>query len=299
MRFSVFASCLLLAIGLSSCISCTNDKNNEPVTPVKKEAVPNADGTYGGVPAPEKWTNPADAPVMGRVTSWTLKGVVELSGLCLSKDKDFMWGVGDQGDLYKINFDATFEHIKNFDNDLEGLCIDPDTGDLYIASEPNRIRVIRAPGYDKLVKLCEVADAANYENSGLEGIAFYKGQLYVGSQTGANYWRYSLTGEKLSNKTSLRNVCPTISEVGDMCYDAERDRLWVIDSNSNSTRPEYLPFTLYMFSGDASKIIAKYPLSSFTKNNPEVCLVDHAHNCIWIADDSSDSILHKVEFSNL
>ena len=299
MKSSILASCLLVAFGFTSCVSCTTDDNKGPVAPIKKEAVANEDGSYGGQQSAATWKNPEDAPVMGKVTSWTLKGVVELSGLCLSKDKDFMWGVGDQGDFYKIHFDGTFEHIKNFDNDLEGLCMDPETGDLYIASEPNRIRVIRAPNYDTLVKICEVADAASYENSGLEGIAYYKGQLYVGAQTGANYWRYSLKGEKLSNKTSLRTVCPTISEVGDMCYDAERDRLWVIDSNSNSSRPEYLPFTLYMFSGDASKVIAKYPLSSFTKNNPEVCCVDHTHNCIWIADDSSNSILHKVEFSNL
>ena len=299
MRYSSIAICFLFVLGLSSCVSCSKNDNG-PVAPIKKEAVANEDGSYGSGPAKAKrWENPADAPIMGKVTTYKLNGVVELSGLCISLDKQFMWGVGDQGDLYKIHFDGTFEHIKNFDNDLEGLCLDPETGDLYIASEPNRIRVIKAPNYDTLVKICEVPGAADYGNSGLEGIAYYKGNLYVGAQTGANYWTYSLTGKELTGKVSLRKVCPTISEVGDMCYDPERDRLWVIDSNSNESRPEYLPFTLYMFSGDASKVIAQYPLESFTKNNPEVCCVDHAHNCIWIADDSSNSILHKVEFSNL
>ena len=40
-------------------------------------------------------------------------------------------------------------------------------------------------------------------------------------------------------------------------------------------------------------------MSSFTTNNPEAVCVDHAHNCLWIADDSSTSVLHKVEFTNL
>lgn len=299
MRYPSIAICFLFVFGLSSCVSCSKNDNG-PVAPIKKEAVANEDGSYGSGPAGAKrWANPEDAPRMGKVTTYTLDGVEELSGLCLSKDKDFMWGVGDQGYLYKIHFDGTYEAGLEIGGDLEGLCIDPETGHLYVCGEPDRIYIIKAPDYNKREKVCEVADASGYDNSGLEGIAFYKGELYVGSQTGANYWRYSLDGKKLSNKTSLRTVCPTISEVGDMCYDAERDRLWVIDSNSNSTRPEYLPFTLYLFSGDASKVIANYALESFTKNNPEVCLVDHTHNCIWIADDSSKSILHKVEFSNL
>jgi len=298
MRYSVFVSCILLAAGLSSCISCTNEKNG-PVAPIEKKAVPNEDGSYGGAPTPAAWTNPSDAPVMGRVTTYKLKGIVELSGLCISKDKTFMWGVGDQGHLFKINFDGTFETPLEIGGDLEDICMDPETVHLYIAGEPDRIYTVKAPNYNKREKIAEVADASGYENSGLEGIAFYKGELYVGSQTGANIWKYSLDGKKTMSKTSLRTVCPTISEVGGMCYDAERDRLWVIDSNSNSTRPEYLPFTLYMFSGDAKKIIAKYPMKSFTQNNPETVCVDHAHNCIWIADDSETSILHKVEFSNL
>ncbi len=297
MRSSLFVTSLIVVTVFSSCISCT-PKNDEPVAPIKKEAVPNDDGSYGPETA-GAWKNPDDAPVMGKVITYKLDGVEELSGLCLSKDKDFLWGVGDQGYLYKINFDGTYEAGKNIGGDLEGLAIDPETGHLYVCGEPNYAYIIKAPNYNKLERLFKVEEASTYENSGLEGIAWYKGELYLGAQTGANYWRYKPDGTKTVNKTSLRKVCPTISEVGDMCYDAERDRLWVIDSNSNSTRPEYLPFTLYMFTGDASKIIAKYPLSSFTQNNPEVCCVDHNHNCIWIADDSSKSILHKVEFINL
>ena len=48
-------------------------------------------------------------PVMRGHTTWKLQKnekdfVVELSGLCLSKDGDFLWGVGDNGNLYKIHF---------------------------------------------------------------------------------------------------------------------------------------------------------------------------------------------------
>ena len=179
--------------------------------------------------------------------------------------------------------------------------MDPATGTMYIGLEDssNSGYKVPAPGYNSKTNFGWVVEgASSMGNSGVEGIAWYKGDLYLGTQTGATLFHYTLGGQ-LIEKKSLRTVCSTISEIAGLDYDEEKDRLWVIDSNSNSSRPEYLPFTLYMFSGDASKVIANYALESFTKNNPEVCLVDHAHNCIWIADDSSKSILHKVEFSNL
>ncbi len=246
------------------------------------------------------------APTMGAHTTWTLKKsdtdfVVELSGLCLSKDGDFLWGVGDNGNLYKINFDGTYENHWTYAADLEGITIDPATGDLYLGVEPDRVYRMSAP-YDSKETIFHVEDAANMGNSGIEGIAWHKGGLYLGAQSGATLWKYSTSGAVLQGRRSLRDVAPTISEVADMCYDPVSDRLWVIDSNSNKNKPQYLPYTLYLFNGDATMLIATYPIGDFANWNPETVCVDRERGCIWLAEDCGDdypSILHKVEFSGL
>ena len=251
-------------------------------------------------------TNPCALPVMGAHTTWKLQKsetdfVVELSGLCLSKDKDFLWGVGDNGNLYKINFDGTYEDHWSHDADMEGLTIDPATGDLYMAIEPNRVYRLTAPYTDKTT-IFKVEDAAKMGNSGIEGIAWHKGGLYLGSQSGATLWKYAVSGDKLEEKRSLRKIAPTLSEIADLCYDPVADRLWVIDSNSNKDRPQYLPYSLYLFNGDATKLLATYPIGDFANWNPETVCVDRAHSCIWLADDCGDnspSLLHKVEFTGL
>ena len=306
MRLSVFSRCLSIVLAIVFSLSCQEDiqapvAQDKTAAPEDKtnpgSSEENSSGENGGATQPE---NPADAPIMGKHTTYKLTGLAELSGLCISQDKKHMWGIGDDGKLYKINFDGTFEFIRALGGDLEGLTIDPDTGNMYVAMEGDqRVAILKAPGYEKLSKLFDVAEAADYGNSGLEGIAWYKGELWVGAQTGANIWRYDLQGNKKEGKRSLRDVKSTISEVGDMCYDPVSDRLWVVDSNSNEGKPQYLPFQLYVFTGDAKKFIASYPLSSFTTNNPEVVCVDRDHSCVWIGDDSSTSVLHKVEFTNL
>jgi chitinase len=250
---------------------------------------------------------PAKVPVMGKV-EWSKKlrnanneFVVGLSGLCLSKDKDFLWGVGDRGQLYKIDFDGNFQKHWYYDADMEAVTIDPSSGYLYLGIEPKRIYRIPAPDYSSKTTLFDVDEAASMGNSGIEGIAWYKGDLYIGAQTGATLWKYSVSGIKMQDKISLRNVAPTLSEIADLCYDPDGDFLWVMDSNGSSTSvPNLKPYTLYLFDGAATKLLATYDLHSFANWNPEAVCVDRAHGCIWVADDCGDddpSILHKIDFT--
>ncbi len=252
---------------------------------------------------------PRDLPVMGKVTKFVLgaKGgdmVPELSGLCLSKDGDFLWGIHDKGTLYRINFDGTFQKQWYREADFEGITIDPATGDLYIGLESTSKSVYKVPYPDYNGKVdvpILVEGVETMGNSGCEGITWHKGNLYLGTQTGARLFEYKLDGTQLWKK-SLREVTSTISEVGDLCYDPVSDYLWVLDSNSNKDRPEYLGFTLYLFDGDATKLLNTYYVGDFANWNPEAVCVDHKNACIWIGDDcdsGNPSWLHKVEFSNL
>ena len=253
---------------------------------------------------------PKELPVMGKATKFVLgkKGgdmVQELSGLCLSKDGDFLWGIHDKGTLYKIHFDGTFEKQWYREADFEAITMNPETGDLYIGLESSSKSVYKVPapnynGKDDNFTI-KVEGVESMGNSGVEGIAWHKGNLYFGTQTGAQLFEYKLDGTMLSKK-SLREVTPTISEVGDLCYDPVSDYLWVLDSNSNTDKPQYLGYTLYLFNGDATKLLNTYYVGDFANWNPEAVCVDHKNNCIWIGDDcdsGNPSWLHKVEFSNL
>lgn len=226
--------------------------------------------------------------------------VVELSGLCLSKDKDFLWGVGDNGNLYKIGFDGSFENHWYEKSDLEGITLDSSTGNLYLAAEPYRVFKMTPPDYNGKETVVQVEEAARLRNDGIEGITWYKGTLYLGAQTKATLWQYSVDGQKLQDTRSLRDIAPTLSEIADLCYDPEGDFLWVMDSNKRSREvPDMKPFTLYLFDGAATRLLATYDLSAFANENPESVCVDRAHGCIWVADDCGDehpSILHKVSF---
>ena len=253
---------------------------------------------------------PTDVPVMGEV-EFTKKlrvsddnYVPELSGLCLSKDGDFLWGCDDNGGLYHIDFDGTFELHWDKSAEMEGLAMDPATGTMYIGLEDdtNSGYVVPSPGYNSKTSFgWTVEGVSDMGNSGVEGIAWHKGDLYLGTQTGATLFCYTLDGQ-LKWKKSLRDVCSTISEIAGLDYDEENDWLWVIDSNSNSNKPQYDPYTIYLFDGDATQLLAKYYIGDFADWNPEAVCVDKAHSCIWIGEDCGDekfSILHKVQFSGL
>jgi len=219
--------------------------------------------------------------------------VVELSGLCLSKGKDFLWGVGDNGHVYKINLDGSYSLYTDLDTDLEGVTMHPDTKDLYVCIEPKRIAKIAASSYNSRTNVATVTDAENYDNSGLEGITWYKGNLLVGSQTGAYVWAYSTSGSKVMSRKSLKDIDSGISEVADLYYDSETDLLWVLDSEK---------YKIFIFNGAITELVTTVDISDFADWNPESIFVDHEHNCVWIADDCSDeypSILHKVIFHNL
>ena len=259
-----------------------------------------------------EFTNDPGMPVQGSYDKKVFdNNVVELSGLCLSKDKDFLWGVGDEGYLYKFtNIDGSVSNItasqplghdafyggqytsssgelKDYWYDMEGITIDPSTGDLYFAYEPKRVFRVKSPYTTVEKKLFDVEEAADMGNSGMEGIAWYKGDLLVGSQSGATLWRYTVSGTKLWKK-QLGTIAPGIQEVGDLFYDSETDLLWVSDSEACK---------LFVFNGDVTRLKAIYDVS-FIGNAESVC-VDHARKCVWVGDDGSTSKIFKISFTGL
>ena len=243
-----------------------------------------------------------DMPKMGKSTKMEIPAVDELSGLCLNKDKTALFGAGDDGCLGIINFDGSVPKTWKPSSScgMEDVTIDPATGDLYVADEDaHRVVRIKAADYantssstipfKEVIKVQEAVDG-HYGNSGIEGVTYYKDNiLFVGSQTGANLWKYTTSGEKLW-KVSLQELSAgSIKEVGGLCYDSKNNWLWVIDSERQK---------IFVLDEEITHILAEYPVR-FAGNCESVC-VDPDHNCVWVGDDAdSVSRLFKIEFEGL
>ncbi len=241
----------------------------------------------------EQFQNKPGMPVQGSYTRKVFdSGVEELSGLCLSWDKTYLWGVGDQGELYKFtNLDGgvdaiAYTSVWTYSADMEGVTIDPGSTTLYLGIESDRVYRVQSP-YNSKTTIFVIDDAANMGNSGVEGITWYKGDLYVGAQSGATLWRYKLDGTKVWKK-QLGALAPGIKEVGDLFYDSETDLLWVSDSEACK---------LFVFDGEVTELQAIYDVS-FVGNAESVC-VDHTRGCVWVGDDGSTSKIYKIAFTGL
>lgn len=230
-------------------------------------------------------------PVMGKKTSYDVK-FNELSGLCLSTDKTFLWAIDDNGRVGKLSFTGEVLWSKSFSFDPEAITIDPATGDLLVGNEePVAIYRIPAPDFNTATKLFTIPGTSSFGNAGLEGLTYYKdGMVYSGMQTGSYLFCSNLaTGETVGARKDLRSIFPSITEIAGLCYDPLTDWLWIIDSEAKK---------ISVLTGDASHMLGVYSVKGI--DNPEAICVDHDHSCVWVGDDyGSTSHLIKYEFTGL
>lgn len=222
-------------------------------------------------------------PVMGEREVFDVD-VEEISGICLSADKTALLAIGDQGVVKQISFDGEVTDLLSYYADMEGVTLDPNTGDMYIASEWDQsVLKLDAPDYQVCTTLFYVQEAIddNYRNSGLEGISYYKDDIFlVGSQEHANLWQYRKDGTMIS-KISLSEFA---DEIAGLCYDPVADWLWVIDSNF---------VKIYICTVDG-KLLATYDLEDI--ENAESICVDRERNCVWVGSDEDEPKLYKYAF---
>lgn len=224
-------------------------------------------------------------PVMSGSPTIFNVDVEELSGLCMTLDKSALLSCGDQGVVKQISFTGQVTEIWSHDADMEGITIHPETKNIYICIEgAQKLYELEAPDYNKYSSIFYVQEAVDkgYDNSGLEGIDYYKDDIvFIGSQWGANLWQYKLDGTMIS-KISLSSFA---SEVAGLCYDPVADWLWVVDSN----RAELYICTV------AGKHLATYKLGDI--DNAESVCVDRDRNCVWIGSDEGSPKLYRYPFT--
>ena len=224
-----------------------------------------------------------EMPVMGERIVFDVD-VEEISGICLNADKTALLTCGDQGVIKQISFTGEVKDILYYYADMEGVTLDPATGDMYIAAEWDQgVLKLDAPDYQTCTMQFHVQEAIDdeYRNSGLEGITYYKDDIFfIGSQWGSNLWQYKKDGTLLS-KITLSDFA---DEIAGLCYDPEADWLWVIDSNL---------VKIYICTVDG-KLLATYDLGE-VENAESIC-VDRERNCVWVGSDEDSPKLYKYSF---
>lgn len=210
--------------------------------------------------------------------------VEEISGLCLNADKSALISCGDQGVVKQLSFEGEAIDILVYPADMEGVTIDPSTGDLYLAIEGSQeVARLAAPAYDTYESLFKVQEAidSNYRNGGLEGVEYYKHDiLFVGSQVDANLWQYRTDGTIVS-KISFAAFA---TEIAGLCYEPEEDLLWVTDSRQAK---------IFLCRTDGT-LLATYEVP-FVDNLESIC-VDRERGCIWVASDEDSPKLYRLDF---
>ena len=244
-------------------------------------------------------------PQMGEITEYDVE-FNELSGLCLSADGTFLWGMGDDGSIAKLSLEGKVLEEHWIGCDLEAVTIDPRNGDLIVGIEDvcnpkgtaesdyiwsyNGIGRIAAPGFNVVEGLFRIPAAKGYDNAGIEGITYYKnGLVYAGAQANSHLFLCDIDKKEVVSDIKLREVFPAITEIADLCYDPLTDWLWVIDSEARK---------FFVLTGDASEMLGYYATGNIA--NPEALFVDHQHSCIWVGDDYGDvSHLYRFDFTGL
>lgn len=210
--------------------------------------------------------------------------VEEISGLCLNADKSALISCGDQGVVKQLSFEGEAIDILVYPADMEGVTIDPSTGDLYLAIEGSQeVARLAAPAYDTYESLFKVQEAidSNYRNGGLEGVEYYKHDiLFVGSQVDANLWQYRTDGTIVS-KISFAAFA---TEIAGLCYEPEEGLLWVTDSRQAK---------IFLCRTDGT-LLATYEVP-FVDNLESIC-VDRERGCIWVASDEDYPKLYRLDF---
>ena len=247
----------------------------------------------------EPYTGPAPKmPRQGEQTKYTV-ALNELSGVCVSEDGSFLWTVGDDGDLAKLDLEGHVLDSFHIGGDAEDVSINPETHDLLIGLEPDGIGVVKAPEYHSRVStLFSLAACKNYSNSGIEGLTYYKdGMVFAGAQSWSHLFLCDLATKSVLWEIKLYDK-NRVSEIAGLCYDPLSGWLWIIDSEARKVFVFAVDHTVTDGKWSVSMdFIGAYPVAG---SNPESVCVDRKNNCVWVGDDyGSTSYLYRYEFTDL
>ncbi|MBO4768147.1 MAG: SdiA-regulated domain-containing protein [Bacteroidales bacterium] len=225
------------------------------------------------------------------VTVWSM-GIPDFSGVVLSFDKTFLWGLSNSEGIYKLDLNGNIiEHTLAINNDFEGITMDRNNGNIYLVEETyvannhNSNTIYQFFPATKELKLIFQVDIPNStDNKGLEGIAVVGDELWVGNQDDPKIvMKYSLSSKKITGSLTL----PWAGFINDLAYDPDDNSLWMSDTEKDR---------LVNFRKDGS-IIKTFATKTFI-SKPEGVALDKDRNCIWLSCDATGQLAKmKYDFT--
>lgn len=209
-------------------------------------------------------------------------GVGEMSSLCLNQEKDGLYAVGDEGDIYEIGFDGKTRKVimKGEFRDWEG--VDCHGSDILLMEETES-SVYRLSG-DRLSLVAKIdVPGGGVEGKGPEGLMCVRDTVYVGNQEKpTRIVKYSLKSNEVCGWFDIDFVSRFIS---DLSYDPVDDTMWIIDSKG---------FAIYHCTLGGT-LIATYRIPFVVKG--EALAVDHAAQIAWVGSDKTSELYRiPIEF---
>jgi hypothetical protein len=231
-------------------------------------------------------------------------GVQGFSGICWNTDKTSFYAVGDRGKIYSLGLDGTTTLV--FDNsekqfvdttDFEAITITTD-GTIYVSTEDTDQIVKISSDFTSAEIVATINDIRTVTNQGFEGLSYYKDDIFfVGNQSDpVNVFQYSLStgivADSSFDPTTIDGMSKSITEIADLYYDSNDDRLWILDSKKATLAKVQINGTV-----DA---LYSIPLKTGNTNeNPEAVLIDSTNNFAWIGcDNEAAKYLYKVSLTN-
>lgn len=138
----------------------------------------------------------------------------------------------NNGVIYKTNLEGEIvEKIKTDYSDLEGITINPETGNIFVVSESKR-SLIELNSKGKLIRKTKVEGKQNYKNSGLEGVCFdaSKNTIFtINEKSPKQLLKLNFKGE-VENTYKLDYS----KDVSGICYAEKSNSLWIISDESQT-----------------------------------------------------------------
>lgn len=202
--------------------------------------------------------------------------ILEPSGLSFNADKSLLYVVSDNtAKVYKLSLKgAVLGSLEYEGEDLEGITVDPSSGNIFVVEERKR-EVVRLNKYGKEISRTTLDIENNKANNGLEGITFNNdnNHLFV-----LNEKNPGLLIELNETGKILKEIeLDFASDYSGIYYESTEKVLWIISDQSRTVTKCDL---------EGNKIIS-YKLNS---SNAEGIVVDPDSKKIYIVLDGMDKL---------
>lgn len=265
----------------------------------------------------------AQVPVMLGYTEWKISGVGfgndDFSGLDFNVDSTRFVGVFNSAGVYWLDIPQegdtlayaepllAMDETKGITRDLEAVCVDRSSGDIYLGQErvtkdsagnviyeANSIYRLEAPEYinETLVASFDTT-LLSRNNCSIEGLAIANGGHFILGREGSRDNPKEKTPALIeydaeTGTVKVQDMPDSVMQVADVVFDKVRNCFWITDSDFR--------LELYLCDLDGN-VITAYPIPFIA--NPEAICIDRVRGCIWIGSDESPSKLYQVKFEDL